>query len=68
MAGAEELTMEMTEHSSLKHLREQLEAVIPFMTTQKQSFRIAVNQQFIDKDVPLYDGDEVAFLPPFSGG
>lgn len=30
--------------------------------------RVAVNQQFAEASVALRDGDEVAFLPPISGG
>ncbi len=30
--------------------------------------RVAVNQGFAALDVPLQSGDEVAFLPPISGG
>ncbi len=29
---------------------------------------IAVNQEFVREDAPLRDGDEVALMPPFSGG
>jgi molybdopterin synthase sulfur carrier subunit len=32
------------------------------------SVRIAINQQFSDADAPLKPGDELAFLPPISGG
>jgi molybdopterin synthase sulfur carrier subunit len=32
------------------------------------NFRISVNQQIINGDSPLTDGDEVAYLPPFAGG
>lgn len=32
------------------------------------NYRIAVNDQIIDGEHPLADGDEVAFLPPFAGG
>jgi molybdopterin converting factor small subunit len=28
----------------------------------------AVNQAFVDRDAELRDGDEVAFMPPVSGG
>src|SRR5512136_2854803 len=28
----------------------------------------AVNQEFVQPDAPLKDGDEVAIMPPFSGG
>ena len=30
--------------------------------------RVAINQAFAAADTPLTDGDELAFLPPISGG
>lgn len=30
--------------------------------------RVAINQAFATADTPLADGDELAFLPPISGG
>ncbi|MEY4298170.1 MAG: hypothetical protein RLZZ423_1349 [Cyanobacteriota bacterium] len=30
--------------------------------------RVAINQQFAAADTPLQPGDELAFLPPISGG
>jgi molybdopterin converting factor subunit 1 len=33
-----------------------------------QSVRIAVNSQLRPGNVPVADGDEIAFLPPMSGG
>lgn len=30
--------------------------------------RVAVNQEFVDISHPLSDGDEVAIIPPVSGG
>jgi len=30
--------------------------------------RVAINQQFAEVHTPLADGDELAFLPPISGG
>ena len=32
------------------------------------SVRIAINQEFATVDTPLSSGDELAFLPPISGG
>ncbi len=29
---------------------------------------VAVNQEFVKQDAPVRDGDEVALMPPFSGG
>jgi len=32
------------------------------------SYRISLNNELIDGDSELKDGDEIAFLPPFAGG
>ena len=33
-----------------------------------QAVRVSINRQFADADTPLQPGDELAFLPPISGG
>ena len=33
-----------------------------------QGSSISVNQELVDADQPLQAGDELAFLPPFTGG
>ena len=33
-----------------------------------ENIRIAVNQDLINEDVGVIDGDEVAFFPPVTGG
>jgi len=37
-------------------------------TSLPPTIRVAVNQAFASPDTPLNPGDEVAFLPPTSGG
>lgn len=32
------------------------------------NWRLAVNQEFADLETPIHDGDEIAFIPPVSGG
>ncbi len=32
------------------------------------SYRISLNNVFVDGDPLLNDGDELAFMPPFAGG
>ena len=32
------------------------------------SLSFAVNREYVDRAAPLRDGDEVAFIPPVSGG
>lgn len=50
----------------LAELREKLNTQFPALAEQK--FSIAVNKQLCNANMPLADGDEIALLPPFSGG
>lgn len=34
----------------------------------KKHTRVAVNSEYVDLDYRLHDGDEVAIIPPVSGG
>jgi len=40
----------------------------PAMTKLRPFIRLAVNEAYVDSDFTLHDGDEVAVLPPVSGG
>ncbi len=39
-----------------------------FEALRAPNVRIAVNQAFVESDCGLRDGDEVAFMPPITGG
>lgn len=34
----------------------------------RMNLRVAVNEKIVGRDTQVVDGDEIAFLPPFSGG
>jgi sulfur-carrier protein len=51
---------------SLEHLK--IRVTDDYPETLHYSYRIALNNELADGDLPLKDGDEVAFLPPFAGG
>jgi sulfur-carrier protein len=34
----------------------------------RQTVRVAINQEFADLAAPVHPGDEVAFFPPVTGG
>ena len=53
-------------HSSSKKLLEELKNEFPEL--RSSSFSLAVNQQIVQEDVPLKGDEEIALLPPFSGG
>jgi len=54
------------EVNSLEHLK--MRVADDYPETIHYSFRVAVNNEIADRDLPLKDGDEIAFLPPFAGG
>ena len=40
----------------------------PALAAMKASLKFAVNQEFVEMDQRLSDGDEMAVIPPVSGG
>ena len=40
----------------------------PRLTSNPSTLVVAVNQEYRDHDHPLEEGDEVALIPPVSGG
>lgn len=56
-----------TDHfDSSDKLIESLRKKIP--SINEYSFQVSVNQEIVTGDTPLSDQDEIALLPPFSGG
>jgi molybdopterin converting factor subunit 1 len=56
-----------TSESSVKDLREQLVVAYPGFE-KLASLRLAVNEEYREDDFQLSEGDEVAIIPPVSGG
>ena len=38
------------------------------LVEMRKNLRVAVNHEIVDCDTPVKQGDEVAFLPPITGG
>jgi len=53
---------------SLADLRRHYERRFPRLNEFSDSLLVAVNQELADPSRPLREGDEIAFLPPVSGG
>ena len=67
-AGAKEVAIELPEGSHVADLRERLAAQFPALERFRGRLAASVNLEIASLDAPLRDGDEVAFLPPVSGG
>ncbi|WP_019241119.1 MULTISPECIES: molybdopterin converting factor subunit 1 [Bacillus] len=52
---------------SISQLKEQLIAEFQ-LAEELKAVMVAVNEEFVDEDYILVDGDTVAFIPPVSGG
>jgi molybdopterin converting factor subunit 1 len=65
-AGRARLSAEVPEGARVRDLEAQLAAEVPALTTTRGL--VAVNQTYVGPDFVLHQGDEVAFIPPVSGG
>jgi molybdopterin synthase catalytic subunit len=67
-AGAKELSVALPPAASVAALRALLVETQPAFGPLAGRLRVAVNREFSPDERALADGDEVAFLPPVSGG
>ena len=68
VVGREEVEIDGPEELTVGQLWEQLVADHPDLDGYGRSIQFAVNHDFASRDTPLKPEDEVAFLPPVSGG
>src|SRR6267143_4584047 len=67
-AGTEVENIELRAGSTVADVYDALRKLHPGLDGNRESVRAAVNQAFADWDAPIANGDEVAFIPPMSGG
>ena len=65
-AGTARLEAELADGARVRDLQEQLSARLPALASTRGL--VAVNQTYVGPDFVLHAGDEVAFIPPVSGG
>jgi len=63
-----EFTRELEPGATVATLWSQLATEFPEVASYERSISCAVNADYARMGHPLADGDEVAFLPPVSGG
>jgi molybdopterin converting factor subunit 1 len=66
--GAREETLQVPDGARAGDLRALVEAAHPKLGAALNACRIAVEEEFVDDDAPLEDGQTIAFIPPVSGG
>jgi molybdopterin converting factor subunit 1 len=68
IAGASELARDVAPGATIRAVWLQLASEYPGFAAYERSISTAVNTDYARMDDVLGDGDEVAFLPPVSGG
>ena len=68
VAGAAEESVELKPGSRIEELFASLVARQPEFASYRRSVVASRNQEFAAWSTPLDSGDEIAFLPPVSGG
>jgi len=66
--GRSNLFLELNEGSKIIDVIKKINQTNPGFSTRPESLVAAVNQEYQDLDFVLRDNDEIAFIPPVSGG
>jgi molybdopterin synthase catalytic subunit len=68
LTGCAQEQVDIPEGESLEALRRQYETRFPRLASVGSALVLAINQEIASGSTLLRDGDEVAFMPPVSGG
>jgi molybdopterin converting factor subunit 1 len=68
LAGSGELVREVSDPATVASVWKGLVAEMPALSDYERTMSVAVNADYSRMTAPVRDGDEVAFLPPVSGG
>lgn len=66
--GMAEAHWQGSDHETVGTFWEAFKRNHPELAIMEHSLAFAVNQEYVDKDHPLKDNDELALIPPVSGG
>lgn len=68
LAGAGELVREVPAPATVQTVWNALVAELPALAEYERTMSVAVNAEYARMMAAVTEGDEVAFLPPVSGG
>ena len=68
LAGTGELVREVEAPATVRTVWTSLTAEMPSLVEYEGAMSVAVNAEYARMAAAVHDGDEVAFLPPVSGG
>lgn len=70
MAGKDEEQFDLGKETTLDQVWDAISQTLPKIATliKEKKVMVAVNYDVVSLDAVVHDGDEIALLPPFSGG
>jgi molybdopterin converting factor subunit 1 len=68
LAGSGELVRDVPGPATVQSIWRALVTEMPSLGEYERTMSVAVNADYARMSAPVSDGDEVAFLPPVSGG
>jgi len=68
LAGGETVTVELTPHATIADLRQMIAINYPELASLAARSQIAVNYEFAENERIIQKTDELALIPPVSGG
>ncbi|MDE2997809.1 MAG: molybdopterin converting factor subunit 1 [Gemmatimonadota bacterium] len=68
LVGTPEASISLPDRARVTDLLARLAEEHPRLREMEASLMVSVNQAYVDRSRRLGDGDEVAFIPPVSGG
>ncbi|TDJ48369.1 MAG: molybdopterin converting factor subunit 1 [Nitrospina sp.] len=70
IAGKDEERFDLGKETTLDQVWEAISQTLPQIATliKEKKIMVAVNYDVVSLDAVVHDGDEIALLPPFSGG
>ena len=68
LAGTGELVRDVPDAATVHTVWNALTAEMPSLAQYERTMSVAVNAEYARMAAAVHDGDEVAFMPPVSGG
>ena len=68
IVGENSIEIKLNEGDTVRDLMNELSKQFPELGSVEKKLAVAINEEYVVDDMSLVNGDEVALIPPVSGG